>query len=355
MNFSEPNRMKVLIVTTELIGTGPNHVVFNLLKEMIAENIDVCVVGLRESKDSSFVDKIISIGVEVHQLKSSFPILELHKIIRNLRPTLINTHGIKPDLYVSFLGVFNKFKHFSTIHNVPYEDYIFRYGKVVGNLMVYCHSVIFNSKKVGKICVSSNIEKHLIRRGAKKTFTVYNGVDSKIYNSVNRVSNKVKQVVFCGQLVDLKDPQAIIKVAKRFPDVEFTILGDGPLRNDLVSTASNNVALCGNVDNVQSYFSRSDILLMPSKTEGMPMVLLEGLFCGLDAITTDITIFKEIANIEGVNIYQYTKDDIDSLEIVLKNVLYNQVDKTDLDILETKLSSKAMCKKYLNIFHNDDS
>ncbi|MEZ8379104.1 glycosyltransferase [Vibrio splendidus] len=357
MNYSESNRAKVLVVTTELISTGPNHVIFNLLQEMIADKVNVCVVGLRTSKDSVFVDKIISLGVEVHQLKTNFPILELNKIIRNLRPNIVNTHGIKPDLYVGILGKINKFIQFATIHNVPSEDYIFRYGKIVGNLMVYAHSLVFNSKIIGKICVSKNIEKNLIHRGAKNTFTVYNGVDDKVYNIVNRVSRTVKQVVFCGQLVDLKDPQTIITVAKRFPEVEFAILGDGPLKSSLFNIAPNNVTLYGNVDNVQGYFSKSDILLMPSKTEGMPMVLLEGLFCGLDAITTDITIFKEIANIEGVNIHQYKIKNIDSLEIVLRNVLYNKVEKTDLDMLGKKLSSKAMCKKYIKIFNkrNDEN
>lgn len=351
MDSYKPCGSKVLLVTTELVSTGPNHVVYNLLTEMVADNVDVCVVSLRTSRDIAFVNKIVSLGVDVYQLKSKLPLIQLNEIIRKINPSVINTHGIKPDLYVGLLGQLNDFKQFSTIHNVPYEDYIYRYGKVIGNLMIYGHKIIFNSHRIGKICVSKNIERHLINRGAKYTFTVYNGVDSKVYNIGKRDSSSVKRVIFCGQLVELKDPKTIVDIAKRFPEVEFSLLGDGPLKKVLYNAATKNVTFYGSVDNVPKHFSNSDILLMPSKTEGMPMVLLEGLFCGLDAITTDITIFKEIADIEGVKIHQYQKNNIESLESVLRKVLYNKVKKTDLEVLESTLSSKAMYENYMKIFN----
>jgi len=76
------------------------------------------------------------------------------------------------------------------------------------------------------------------------------------------------------------------------PDWQLTVLGEGDergrleqIRNDLGLTDRVNFA--GRVRDPYSYLRRSDLFVMPSRTEGFPLALCEALACGLPAICSD--------------------------------------------------------------------
>ena len=93
--------------------------------------------------------------------------------------------------------------------------------------------------------------------------------------------------------------QAVAKVLKHYPDVEYKIAGDGPLKRDLIDLinklkVNENVKLLGwkQRDEISELMGHADILLAPSVTdkngdqEGIPVVLMEALALGMPVIST---------------------------------------------------------------------
>lgn len=77
------------------------------------------------------------------------------------------------------------------------------------------------------------------------------------------------------------------------PGVRFVIVGDGPLMEDLKGQASalgidGIVDFLGFVDPARALLDTFDLLVLPSRSEGQPMVLLEALADGCPVIAADV-------------------------------------------------------------------
>lgn len=76
-------------------------------------------------------------------------------------------------------------------------------------------------------------------------------------------------------------------------DLRITFLGDGPTRPEVERLTSqlhleHHIRFAGQVANPFSHLTAADALILPSKHEGQPMVLLEALTLGTPAVATDI-------------------------------------------------------------------
>lgn len=81
-------------------------------------------------------------------------------------------------------------------------------------------------------------------------------------------------------------------VHRDYPDVHFSIYGDGPLREELQKKITNDnlngiVTLQGRTNNAQKVLNAADVFIMTSNYEGMPNALLEAMAVGLPCISTD--------------------------------------------------------------------
>ena len=98
-----------------------------------------------------------------------------------------------------------------------------------------------------------------------------------------------------GRLTTQKDFGTLIRafaVVRQKRDVQLIILGEGPMRSELMELArSLNVADCldlpGYVFNPLAYMRNADALVMSSRYEGFGLVLAEALACGTQLISTD--------------------------------------------------------------------
>jgi len=101
--------------------------------------------------------------------------------------------------------------------------------------------------------------------------------------------------------------QSIPAVLKSFPATMFAFAGDGVLRNALEEEArslgiSSNVRFLGFRQDVLEWMSACDIFVLPSRSEGMPLVILEAMSIGKPVIATHVEGVAEVIE-DGVNGY----------------------------------------------------
>jgi glycosyltransferase involved in cell wall biosynthesis len=118
------------------------------------------------------------------------------------------------------------------------------------------------------------------------------GVDLRSFSPPPTRTNKTVTVLFVGTLIERKGPQLILQAASHFPDVRFRLVGSGRdgyesiLRRSIDERGLRNVILEGSKTQGQilKIMRESDILLVPSRLEGIPKVTLEGAATGLPAV-----------------------------------------------------------------------
>ena len=108
---------------------------------------------------------------------------------------------------------------------------------------------------------------------------------------------KEKIVISFGNLVEIKGFDLLIEVAhllaSQFPDWKFYIYGEGEKRQELERLVKkhhleNHVFFHGFCDHIADELKKASIFLMTSRSEGMPMALLEAKYFKLPSVSFDI-------------------------------------------------------------------
>ena len=168
------------------------------------------------------------------------------------------------------------------------------------------------------------------------------GIDTQRYQfSIRRPKDNGKVTILTiARLVEKKGVrygiQATAKVLEEYPDVEYTIIGDGPLRDEietLVDTLNlrNKVTLLGwkKQEEITELMHDFDILLAPSVTsedgdqEGIPVVLMEAMAQGLPVVSTYHSGIPELVQ-DGESGFLVPERDIDALAEKLKYLIKHQ-------------------------------
>lgn len=89
------------------------------------------------------------------------------------------------------------------------------------------------------------------------------------------------------------------QLSTRFSDLHFLLAGDGPEEKMLREKASalgisDRVTFSGYVADTRSVYLAADVLLMPSRFEGLPMTLLEAMAMGLPVVASQLDGIAEV-------------------------------------------------------------
>ena len=100
---------------------------------------------------------------------------------------------------------------------------------------------------------------------------------------------RLTSIVFVGRLIKIKGVYEVITLAKLYPKIKFKIIGQGPEQQSLKQIAPLNVSFFGSVNHkeMNEIFKKSDLLFVPSKSEGFPKVILEAASAGVPSIVYD--------------------------------------------------------------------
>lgn len=168
---------------------------------------------------------------------------------------------------------------------------------------------------------------------ANRIAVVNNGVDIKRFMPARISHNdEVVRIISVGTLYWIKNQlmtiHAVVALHGLGYKVELTLLGDGEdrdrIRNEIEKNkAESYIFIPGSKKNVEDYLNKSDIYVSASKTEGLPLSILEAMACGLPVVATDAGGTKDIVQ-NGVNGFLVGIDDEDNLKQALQKLINNK-------------------------------
>jgi glycosyltransferase involved in cell wall biosynthesis len=130
---------------------------------------------------------------------------------------------------------------------------------------------------------------------AKRTVVLENGVDVRHFCPKGSAADRsAGPLLICvGRLSIQKAQDTAIKVVASVPGAELWIIGDGPLRGDLEALAqrlkvADRVRFVGAVVDTAPFFRAADVVLVPSRWDGLSFALLEAMACGCAVVATEV-------------------------------------------------------------------
>jgi glycosyltransferase involved in cell wall biosynthesis len=158
---------------------------------------------------------------------------------------------------------------------------------------------------------------------ASRIRVIPNGVDVGPERPDPAGAGRPRRIVFVGRLVSQKNVAtlllALVGISHRF---DTTIVGDGPLRNELEDAASAHglahVRFTGQLSpsEARAELRAADIFVLPSSSEGMPLALLEAMAEGAIAVGSDVSGIKDLIH-DGENGLLFAAGDPAALRKVL--------------------------------------
>jgi len=169
-----------------------------------------------------------------------------------------------------------------------------------------------------------------------------------------RISSDEKLIIFTGRLVPVKGIDTLIEAFKKlhieYPNCKLLIVGDGPYRELYEMQAgrllNKNIFFTGMVEpeKVVHLLLSSNIFVMPSISEGIPVSLLEASSCGLPCIATSVGAVPDIIKPRKTGIIFRVGDT-------------NQLFKSLVYLLNNESAAKKMGKqakkRVMNLFNWD--
>ena len=145
----------------------------------------------------------------------------------------------------------------------------------------------------------------LKNQGCKNVYVIPNGVDTKLFSLCKHPANfNSFNVLYTGRLTRNKGIDILLKIIRyvheklSIRDIKFTICGSGQLEDMVKEVAQNyeNVQYLGFVspNSLTSIYREAHVLIIPSRTEGMPLSILEAQSCGLPVVGSKIPGISDV-------------------------------------------------------------
>lgn len=151
---------------------------------------------------------------------------------------------------------------------------------------------------------------------------IHCGIDPALFNVVTHHQSG-KRLLYVGRLAVVKGLpillESLVMLKRSHPDILLTVVGDGPDRAKL-EQMTEQLGLSGNVKfvgyqsqtEVRQYMQQTDIFVMSSFAEGVPVVLMEAMAAGVPVVATQIAGVSELVE-NGVSGYLVPPGDAVSL------------------------------------------
>ncbi len=318
---------------------GAERQLASLVPLLVEEGIRITVItrwepGLPRSEwiDGAAVFRIPTRGPKVvRSLSFTFGAL---RNIRRLRPKVIHAYDMLSPTTTAILG--------AQLCSADVVVKVLRSGPV-GDV-ARLSTKPFGARRVGWmqrrvdrfVVISSDIDDELSSIGipADRRMLIPNGVDLTRFRPATPEDRAASRqalgfgdapvAVFAGRLAEEKRigwlMDAWPRIRQVVPGAQLLVVGDGPLHDDLRSTAIDGVALVGPVDDVARMLRAADVFVLPSIAEGLSNAMLEAMASELGVVATRVGGANDVIT-DGISGDLVDVDDLDGLEAAITGLL----------------------------------
>jgi glycosyltransferase involved in cell wall biosynthesis len=290
--------IKVCIVAISLAKGGLERSTALLSKMLSRAGYDVHIVLLTDAIDYQYAGKLLNLGLLKH--KKETPLSRWNRLLRlkdyirqNNFDYIIDARSRKePLVEIIYLSYFyRKTKKVYMIHSFKTENYLTDYSFISKLILKNCDTVV---------CVSDGIKKSIEKRfHCKNAVRIYNPKEElHLANDTLASTNFPRRyILYLGRIDDkTKNIKLLIDTYKLSDlyshQVSLLIVGDGPDKKEIGDYIVEN-GLAGQVlmhpfsPNIYGYLKNALFLVLTSRHEGFPMVLIEALSVGTPVVSVD--------------------------------------------------------------------
>lgn len=295
-----------------------------------------------------------NIPVKVIPMRSIFDVSAIKKLAAHIKrqdPHLVHTHGVRANfigrLAANSVGV----PVITTVHSSIYQDYFHPLKK-----LLYHRIEKFTRKNTSRfIAVAASLKQELEKDGIPeyKIDVVYNGIKPDFVKGNHGPSLReelnlaadIPILITIGRLEAVKNQETFLKVCALLKDygLKFhaVIVGDGPLAGQLKAKASElgllnpgvspsdlkgdtgsngYISFLGFRKDIYRLLSGSDIFMLTSTMEGLPITLLEAMAAEIPVVVSAVGGMPEVISLAG-NGYTFQIDDIEQCAALIQELL----------------------------------
>ncbi|WP_079160832.1 glycosyltransferase family 4 protein [Streptomyces pactum] len=308
MALSPPGRRPRVLHITQPVDGGVARVVTDLVREQRTHGLDVAVA----CPDSALTTRLRALGAQVRHwqaTRSPGPSLvrevrQLARLIDQVRPDVVHAHSAKAGL-AGRLAVRGRIPTVFQPHAWSFEAA----GEGTAALaLVWERWAARWATRV--VCVSKAERETGVHAGISGRWTVVpNGIDPEHYHPAAAgtvraglaplagVDPAVPLAVCVGRLCRQKGQDVLLRawdaVVRRVPGARLVLVGDGPDLDRLRRVAPGSVLFTGAVTEPSPWYQAADLVVLPSRWEGMALAPLEAMACGRPVVVTDVDGARE--------------------------------------------------------------
>jgi L-malate glycosyltransferase len=344
--------VRVAIIIPSVERLGPILMIQTLVNSLSQkENLEI---------DVYYLDKKIDSGIKIAatMIRYSFSSMRYEDY------DIVHTNGIRPD-FLAFLNRKRIKYHISTIHNFVFEDLKFNYNRLISFIFGRLWLKIW-SRADKLVCVSKAMKSYYGRWFRPlKVEVIYNGIscevqpiecDDDIIKTIYGFRGKgLKILGVIGILAKRKGFDQVLNLLSIEEDYALILIGEGRELSVLQNQAQklkieDRTFFCGFRAEAKRYLRYFDFFIMPSRSEGFGLALIEAVQQRVPVICSDIEVFKELFNSSEVTFFKL--DDLTSLPKALKIAMETGKEKIESAYFRflNNFTDKLMARKYYELY-----
>lgn len=290
--------MKIMQVIPYFCFGGAETMCENLTYALKNMGHSVVVVSLYGER-TPISRRMEEAGVKIHYLdkKLGLDISMVGKLKKRMlaeKPDVVHTHldVIKYAAAAAKLAGVPRCVH--TVHNVADKE-------AEGRAQKRINGFYFSHGWSTPVALSPEVQKSIAAfygLPEQKIPVIYNGIDlSRCLEKRNYTLQNPAVLTHIGRFNEQKNHDGLLRafalIHQKFPHTRLNLLGDGELLVQTQALAktlgiSDSVDFLGSQSNVYPYLQKSDLFLLPSLYEGMPMTLIEAMGTGLPIVASKV-------------------------------------------------------------------
>ena len=303
---------------------GPAVLVADLIRSVDPRTLEqVLVTGYCDDNESDYLEevakdikpvRILGLGRSVSVLRDLLAFTRLIREIRKFDPDVIHTHTAKAGVLGRLAGLIARpsARRVHTYHGHLLHGY---FSKSKTRIVIIIE-VLLSWISHGLVSIGTNVKLDLIRAGIgneKKFHVIFPGLQDLAILPKDQARKELGldfgkiYIVYVGRLTQIKRPDRLIEIAaelkKSHPNVHVLVAGAGELFDATKREAESGklpITFYGWRNDIGRILSASDIAILCSDNEGIPLTLIQAAQAGLPIVSTDVGSVSDIVK-NGAN------------------------------------------------------